>query len=294
MLGLSMKKKMVPRLYDISYRKGNPPCIVLKLHKDFVEANKDIMPTAFFLDEIRKEHNLGEFSPLRERYFGFDNAIERSNIAGDFIEFVIKIPVFAKKTEKLCKHCKGTGIDNFFKRECSFCEGGKLEIFYDWKSFDAIIASLHILMTMAEVFDRPIRSQDCQLITFQVYCGKGQGHYPIGGYYGIFFCDWLLSFPRNHQFNEAIKAMEDTYEHIHQKKFSGWDFQAYVSGDAWLIINVPGNACGIFPENYGYVRGQGREYSCHNMDTPIQQIFLLVALAVLSDTAREHLKIRSK
>jgi hypothetical protein len=293
MLGFKIERGVVPCVYDISYRKGNPPCIVLRLHKDFVEANKDLIPIASFIDAIRKEHNLGEFLPLREEYFGFDNAIKKSKIVGDFIEFEIKIPVFAKKTEKLCEHCKGTGVDNFFRRECSFCEGSRYEIFYDWKSFDAISASLQILMMMTDVFDRSTQSQNCQLLTFQIHCGKGQGHYPIGGYYGISFCDWLLSFPENHQFNEVIKAMQDVYKYIHQREFSGLDFQAYVSSDAWLVISVPGNACGIFPEGR-HGLGQGREYSCHNMDTPIQQIILLVALAVLSDMAREYYKARSK
>ena len=294
MLGDEIARGMVPCVYEISFKKEDGPVLLLRLHKDFVEANKDLIPMASYIDGIRKEHNLGEFLPLKEEYFGFNKAIRKSRAIGDFIEFEIKIPIFAKKTKKLCNRCKGTGIDSFFKRECSFCEGGKYEIFYDWKSFDAISVSLQILMTMTDIFDQSTQSQDCQLLTFQVHCGKGQGHYPIGGYYGISFCNWLLSFPEDYQFNEVIKVMRDVYEHIHQRKFSGWDFQAYVSGDAWLVISVPGNACGIFPESDGYKPGQGREYSCHNMDTPIQQVILLVALATLSDMARKYYKVRSK
>ncbi|MFA5432514.1 MAG: hypothetical protein WC319_06530 [Candidatus Paceibacterota bacterium] len=293
MLGFRVEREMVPCLYEISFKEEDNPVLLLRLHKDFVEAKKDLIPTASFIEGIRREHNLGEFFPLREEYFGFDNAIKKSGIVGEFVEFKIKIPIFAKETERLCKYCEGTGVDNYFKRECSFCEGGRYEIFYDWKSFDAISASLQILTMMTEVFDQSTQSQDCQLFTFQVICGKGQGHYPIGGHYGISFCDWLSSFPEHHQFDEIVKVMQDIYTHIYQRRFSGWDFQACVSGDAWLIISVPGNACGIFPEG-GYESGQGREFSCHNMDTPIQQIILLVALAVLSDMTREHYKARSK
>jgi hypothetical protein len=58
-----------------------------------------------------------------------------------------------------------------------------------------------------------------------------------------------------------------------------------------LIISVPGNACGIFPEdNYNWKVGEGRKFSSHNMDDPGQQIMILVALAILSDMAREYMK----
>lgn len=295
MLGYQVDRERVPCVYEISYKKrkkGNPPCIVLRLHEEFVEANKDIVPLDFFIKGLQKEHGLGEFSSLAKDSFGFDGAIKKKGRdSRGFIVYEIEIPVFQKETSVLCERCKGTGWDEDLDRECLSCRGSKHEMSYDRKSLTAISASLHALGIMMEIFDKRTSAKNYQLFTFQLSCGEGMGHFPIWGHYGIDFCKWLNSFEvPYHQFDEVIEEMEYVYSYIYNGR-EGFGFQAYVEKKAWLIISVPGDACGIHPTNdYNWEPVRGREFSCHNMDDPGQQIMLLVALAILSDMARKNMK----
>lgn len=293
MFSYKLEGGRVPCLYEISYRKrgeNNPPCIVLRLHEEFVEANKDIVLFDFFIKQFQEEHGLGSFSSLGEDSFGFEGVIKKKNRdTKGFIVYEIAIPVFKKQLSGPCERCKGTGWDEDLECACLSCRGKKHEISYDWKPFSAISASLHILGFIMETFDRQTSAKNYQLLTFQLVCGKGMGHFPIGGHYGIDFCNWLNSWKSHHQFNEVLKEMEDVYSYIYNGE-EGWGFQAYVEERAWLIISTPGDACGIHPCDGYWKPGEGREFSCHNMDNPKQQILLLVALAVLSDMAREYMK----
>lgn len=295
MLKFRMSDERVPCVYDLYFIEGNPPILRLRLHKDFVEANKDKAPLELFIRSFQEKHDLGEFLPFGSGYFGFDKVIKQGETVGEFIEYNIEIPVFMKETPEPCKHCKGTGWDKYFGRPCSWCEGSKHEIFYDWRLLNAVSASLHILNIFTELFEKDTSAKNSQLLSFQIICGKGMDGYPISGTYGIDFCNWLMSLPAPHYFDEAIKAMQSVHYHITRRKSGySWDFQAYIEKNAWLIISCPGDACGIFPEGHSWKPGEGKEYSCHNMDNPWQQILLLVALAVLSDMARKYMEEISK
>lgn len=291
MLTLDITRENVPRMYEISYtKKENQPVLILKIHKDFVKKYENVMP-GVLIGNFQEEHGLGEFSPFGKEYFGFDNALKRGETNGEYVEYEISIPVFKKELSQKCKHCKGTGRDNYFKRECSFCDGTKHEIFYDWKPFYSISASLQVFANMAEIFEEKTSSIKNQLLSFYLICGHGQGHYPIAGSYGIEFCNWLNTANDYHQFDEVIQAMWDVHKHIQNDKTDNYrfDFQAYVDKHAWLILTCPGDACGIHPTDYNWEPGQGREFDCHNMDTPIQQIMLLVGLAILYSMAKKYI-----
>jgi len=288
-----MEKERVPCVYDISYRKGNPPCIVLRLHKDFVKANKDTIPLEFFLRKIQDDHNLGQFFSLSNDCFGFDGAIKkRGEDSEEFFIYEMEIPVFKKDLLEVCERCKGTGQNKDLDCECLFCHGSGHKVAYDWRPLSAISASLHVLGMMLSTYEEKTSAKKPQLITFQLFCGKGQGRFPIAGHYGIDFCNWLVSLGPSHQFNQVVEEMTNVYSHIYGREAGlRWDFQAYVEKNAWLIIGVPGDACGINPsDSYDWQQGKGKTFDSHNMDSPAQQILILVALAILSDMAREHMK----
>jgi len=294
MLGCDIEDEIVPAVYETSYKGGDIPCIELRLHEDFVEESKDIVPIESFLRGFQEEHKIGPFSPLREDNFGFDGVIKRKGKdSRGFIIYGIEIPIVRKHLDEPCKRCKGTGldeIDGLPERECLSCRGSGREIAYDWRQIAAVSASLQILGMLAETFRKRTSASVPQLFTFQLVCGEGIGRFPIGGYFGIDFCNWLDSLPKPCQFDHVIEEMQKVYFRLFGKEaIIGLDFQAYVRSGSGLIIGCPGNATGIFPEG-SWERGHGREYSCHNMDTPAQQIMLLVALAILSDMARESMK----
>lgn len=289
MLEFEMTRERIPCLYELSFKKGNPPVLVLRIHDDFLRANKGLAPTETVLGYMKKEHNLGEFSPFGGEYFGFDKALKKGKTEGEFTEFDIEIPAYRKETTEICEHCEGEGWDKDLQLSCSWCDGSKHKISYDWKPLTAISASLHLLTSMTEIFDKRTSAKNHQLLTFQLICGKEMGGFPIGGAYGIDFCKWLTSFPSHHQFNQAIRAMGDVHAHIYNRKADFWNFEAYVMENSWLIIDCPGDACGLHPSDSYWKTGRGRNFSCHNLDNPIQQIDLLTALGVLSDEARKDI-----
>jgi len=292
MLSHKIERKRVPCVYDVSYRKGSPPCIVLRLHKEFVEESKNIVPIKAFLKKIQDDHNIGEFLPLSSECFGFEGVIKKKGEDSEgFFIYEIEIPISKKELPDLCERCEGTGWDKDLNKKCLSCYGKKHKVDYDCRLLAAISASLHVLSLIAETFNKQTSAKNYQLFTFQTSCGKEMGQFSINGYYGIDFCAWLNSFGApQHQFNDVLAELENVYSYLYGGE-KGLDFQAYIGNKARLIISVPGNACGIFPEdNYNWRVGEGRKFSSHNMDSPVQQILILVALAILSDMVREYMK----
>lgn len=300
LLSFDVERKRMPCLYDPSYRGivgDSPPILVFRVHRDL--ARKRNKKPIVLIDALKSKHGFTKFSWFGPKYFGFDNAIRIIRPADDsekYVELVVELVPYRKETDEPCKECKGTGWSDDFDRECSFCEGTKHKFVYDgWKKLNAISASLQILFSMAEVFDHPIETDRQQLLTIQVFAGKEMGGSPVWGAYGIDFCLWLSRLTAVNdrvQFNGVIGAMKEVYTFLHKRGTDHWDFQAYCEKNAWLIITVPGDACGLHPcDSYSWKRGEeGREFSCHNMDNPMQQIMCIVALAVLNGMARESMK----
>ena len=286
MLSFDVERKLVPCVYEVSYQKGNPPCLILRINKEFLEKNKKRKPSEETISSYKKEFSFKKFSFFENNLFGFDNALGRGKVKGEFVEYIIKLIPFKRKTSNPCKYCYGTGRNKNLHMKCSFCEGEKLETIYDYTPLNAISASFELLTRLIESSEEISNSKKSQLFTFQLGIGYEKASYPIWGSYGIEFCCWLNSFSKGKRFPDVIKAMQEVYEFIYQKEGTSYDFDAYVEENAWLIINCPGEACGIHPEGYSWKKGQGRDFSCHNMDTPVQQIILLTALAVLSDMAQ--------
>jgi hypothetical protein len=253
-----------------------------------VEKSKDLTPQDFFIKLLQKKHNLGEFFSLEGDYFGFDKALKRGRASDGFVSYEIELPVMRKITSAICSRCKGSGWDNDLNTKCLWCEGTGHELRYDWKGLQAISASLHILNQIFEAFNQPTSASNAQLLTFQVFCGKEMGSYVLAGHYGADFCKWLSALPVPCSLDRVLEAMEQVHRQIYGKIQILYNFQAYVEENAWLILSCPGDACGLHPVGYSWKLGQGREFSCHNMDTPAQQVMLLAGLAVLSDMLKEY------
>jgi len=78
-----------------------------------------------------------------------------------------------------------------------------------------------------------------------------------------------------------------------KERYLNFGFKAYMLRKGGVVLDVPGNACGIYnpPEHdYGLPRKEGCKFECHNVDSPMQQLTLLVGLAMLHDKARKEIK----
>ena len=289
MLTPDVINKKVPFVYGLSQGK-KPFSLELKMDKNLILQSKNLS-SAIFVKELLGDHKFKSFSLLGNDYFGYDQAFKKNEETEKTISYLIEIPVLPKESSLPCVHCLGTGWDRTFGHECFWCHGKKRETRYDWKPFFAISASLQIFSFIAETSVPRKICKDSQLLTFQIFCGMKMNSFPIFGSYGYDFCNWLNSFPEYYSFEKIKETMSQTYEHIFKEKKDWHFFDAYVGKDAWLIIDCPGEASGLHPTKFGWnkKKSQGQQYSCHNIDSPIQQLILLVALAGLSDLARESI-----
>ena len=74
---------------------------------------------------------------------------------------------------------------------------------------------------------------------------------------------------------ERIPVLPDFYQKIFE-----------ITGVPNSIIDY---ACGLNPSHDHMDIGQGYEFSCHNTDTPAQQLTLLAGLAALHDLVRKDM-----
>ena len=103
---------------------------------------------------------------------------------------------------------------------------------------------------------------------------------------------WLSLKPDGYVLVDVVEAMRAVDRHMYlQKKgeslFSR--FEAYCRKPKWVILTVPGNACGLCPDmlNHGKIE-EGYLLAPHNTDSTFQQLALLTGLARLHDLVREN------
>ncbi len=74
------------------------------------------------------------------------------------------------------------------------------------------------------------------------------------------------------------------------KRFGDYHFKARIGSGGQLIMDVPGDACGLYVSGHGLERGHGpMRLDCHNVDQPIQSLALFAGLAAFSGHVRKLL-----
>jgi len=280
----------IPCWYELSWREDGPS-IVLRVHQEFIDNSQKIPDNAPIAELFRDDFKFKQFCGNFEKNFGFDNALRRLPARDEFVEFSIDIPHMKKRTEEKCPDCNGTGKDEFLLRECFHCDGSGKETFLEWGQIYAISASLTVFFTFSQFPIEETSSQLHQLFTIKTVADKDMHGGSLWGEFSIPFTDWLISLGQV-DLPEVVHAMQVTHKQLfgQLKEFDKYSFRACLRESGSIIIDCPGNACGIHPEINTRWEGFGYKFTCHNVDTPWQQLTLLTALAVLHDRAREEIK----
>jgi hypothetical protein len=284
----------IPCWYELSWRE-EIPAIVLGVHKDFIASIKPILQDAPIVLTLRHEFNFGEFIGTFDGNFGFDNAFRRVEDSGDFVEFLAEIPKVKKQTNKRCDRCRGSGKEDSFDSECLSCGGTGKEYEMDWRAAYAVSANFTIFTILANFPKIETSALLPQLLTIETVTQTGAHGGSLGGEYSIPLVRWMSSFGANTEIPEMVKAMKMAYDRmLGLREFNKLDFRARIDyEDGWLNVDCPGEACGLNPNHgseYNMKQGLGYGFSCHNTDTPMQQITLLAGLAALHDRARKEIK----
>jgi len=97
---------------------------------------------------------------------------------------------------------------------------------------------------------------------------------------------WLSSSKNREKLEEITKAMRTAFSHIWRSRFEGLGFQATCE-DGYRFHLLPGDRAGLDPApNTENLAGHGYELICHNIDTWMVQLSLLIGLAKLHDLIR--------
>lgn len=263
--------------------------LILRVHKDFAKKTKIFPVHDIVIWSYKKEFGLLSYGPdFFGEYFGFDSAFRKRGEIEDFVEYEIKIPNLG--TEVNCDYCYCTG-KNSFDEPCLICSGSKKKIQYDYKPALAISASFTIFLKLAyfgrnmEISSKQYQLFEIDTMTQKSPCGNGSA---INGWFSERLTMWLRGLQDN-SLADIIWAMKIAYNQMFNDKisiFENLDFDINVGEKGGLILRCPGDASGIYPLS----NRQGKEdymFSSCNMDSPVQQITVLVGLGALHDLARK-------
>lgn len=284
-----------PCLYELSW-KPRIPAILFKIHKDVIEKKGSVSDDAPIIRGLKERFNLKDFLTDFTGDFGFGGVFKNCGQDSEFIKFNIDIPIIESKDGK-CDGCDGTG-ENKDLGECTYCDGSGDKFKYDWNLSYSISASFTVLLTFLYTIENEVESKLLQLLEVDTITSEGIHGGSLGGQFSIPLVNWLKKFKSSEDIPEIKKAMRRVYKHMfcNNIKYVGMDFRVGFgsSRNGRIIIDCPGDACGIHPaEVYCSDRDNediGYNFSCHNVDSPAQQLTLLVALAALHDRVRKEIK----
>lgn len=279
----------MPCWYELSWREQlGVGGMVLRIHKDFASGVKPIPKDAPIVEHFKRDFGFTKFGREFGKDFGFEDSLKFLGEAGEFLEYSIPTPLVRKPTGKTCRSCKGTGWDESREDTCMYCNGERQEIGYDYTETFAISASL---TTLFELMLFPEIETSCslpQLICVNTVTIRSSHGGSLSGEYSRETVDWL----KRHELGEIpemVSTMCVTWERMdgRMKDFDIHSFEAYLpDNDGRLLISCPGDCCGLYPSgNYG--KDRGLKISCHNTDTPQQQLTLVASLAALHKLVRE-------
>ena len=207
-------------------------------------------------------------------------------------EFFIKIPKVKKTTNEKCSHCNGSGKNDDLDEDCFFCDGTGKDYIMDWRLAETISASFTVLTKLLWNCKTDTSAASPQLLTVDTTTREGMHGGSLDGKISIPLRIWLSSFNSRTEIPEVVQAMITAYDQmLGLRDFHIFNFRFYVRDNGKFIADCPGDACGIHPSNWYAEKGKGYEFSCHNVDTPMQQITLLSGLATLHDKARKEIKL---
>ncbi len=283
--------------YELSFRKTKP-AIVLRVHNDFIKSTVPVSDDAPIIVGLKKSLSFKNFVGNFNGNFGFDDAFVRREGRGerkDFVEFIAEIPRVKVFTEGVCRHCNGSGKDDFTNK-CLWCDGGGREYEYNWRMADAISASFTVFSTLSRFPEAETSSPLTQLMIVETITAKDSHGGSLWGEFSIPLCNWLYSLEQSSQTDllEISESMQAVHRKLYGRldPYAKYNFRAYVHDNGRLTLDCPGDACGIYnsPDHRRQIN-EGREFYCHNVDHMGQQLTLLSGLATLHDKARREMKI---
>lgn len=283
---------IMPCWYELSWKDNVVnPAIIVKIHKDLEEKFEEILSTALMFESLMKEFKFKFFQGTLGQSFGYENSFKKQLDQNEFACFSVDLPKVKKEETVACGMCHGSGEGWIAGEECLHCEGKGREHKIDWHDAFAVSASFTVLFKAIFYNELETSAKVPQLLTVQTMTKADMHGGSLNGMYSIPLVRWLGTIAKR-QIEEMITAMTRAYNFMCESSPNDNRFYARVeSSDGWLNVSCPGDACGLNP-SHGSLQGRvgrGYQFSCHNVDSPLQQLTLLAGLAALHDKARREI-----
>lgn len=156
----------------------------------------------------------------------------------------------------------------------------------------AVRSTFQVLFSALLIFDNNTNSKDSQLMVIDSLRVDADIY---GGALNVTLtptvAKWLSKQSDNFRLTDVEKAMFQAHNHMwRDEEFQEkpWDFIAICRQPKWINFTVPGNACGLDPNDYhdSEKLDLGYRLSPHNTDSSLQQLTLLIGLAKLQELIR--------
>ena len=293
---MSIIKENIPCWYELSFL-TEEDAFVLRISEEYLRKRPRILNNNMMVIAMKQQLGFEKFdNNFYGDNFGFDGSFIKTGIKNGFIDLKAVLPLVRKKEDRSCDCCKGTGKNELFADEnCIICKGEGISYIYDWKEAFALSATFTLLFTYLYMTEKSIDSKSRnQLITV---CTNTHKEAHGGSLYGEFskaIVSWMKNIGCVESFLNSLKIVTTkAYGKMYGCKldkveiFDAYDFKMMMKNGR-LIMDCPGDACGVNPsEDYGGEKEEtGYKFSCHNVDSPMQQLTLLAGLAALHDEAR--------
>lgn len=206
--------------------------------------------------------------------------------SSDSVCFIAKIPPLFENVG-LCDYCKGSG--NFLGSQCFFCDNTGRNYNQCYVQGYELSASLNLIMQAALTITEQSKNNQSQLISIMLETGDRPSA-DIEGELSSILVNWLAknSIRFEKEFApKIITAMAKVYKKLHPnyRLVHKSGFRAVLHNDWHLLLDCPGNACGInaLDPNGDGNKNAGYKFSCHNVHSVVQQLTLLAGLIKLCD-----------
>jgi hypothetical protein len=276
----------VPRIYGISWSAENLS-VDVSVSVGLFERLRQEKWSHPIIESLGKELGFDSFDDRYEATFGFAPGLTIDRV-GEVVFFRAVVPTIKHRLNQPCKACDGTGKDRFLSGQCVHCFGDRHEVEYKWNVSYATSANLNLLLMRLGISEGEVIQDRDQLLTLVLHTGQGLYGGALGGIYSRRLVDWLAK--RSGEIPEMVAAMKSSWEKMFGQEKYRERFRASVDYEGgWLNTDCPGNACGLNPSSHGVRKNEGYQFSCHNTDSPAQQLCLIAGLAALHDLVDREL-----
>ncbi|MEK7180553.1 MAG: hypothetical protein AAB706_03680 [Patescibacteria group bacterium] len=257
------KNELIPAWYELSRNKKSS--FIVKVHREaFAHINTLKMDQSPIVQDYLKRFKFLKFVSPNEGTWGFNEVIQ--TIPSKFPEWI--------------------------SWECSLpvLKSGEVVSISDGKF--ALSTTLSVLFTALWLFEGNTKWGKPQLMVVEhVSVEKDLWGGSLSVTLTPAMCSWLSKQPHNSEITVVVETMKAADKYMWPQKASlcfMLDFRAWYREPKWINLSVPGNACGLDPDDYYDKSPRGYTLVPHNTDTILQQLTFFAGLARLHDLARQQ------